>query len=236
MNKGSARQALEDQHGLRKAEAEARARLTYGVSGQEVVSLAAAVIRECHPRGGRLVDIGCGTGTLWHQVSDHVAAYVGVDVCRYEGFPPGAEFFQVDLDSEGVPLTDGSADVLTALGVVECLENPYALMREINRLTRPGALILLSTPNQLSWLSKLTLLLKNHFNAFQGGAGTPMRTALLEGNLLRMAQECGFLDIQVKYPDHGRIPLTAWHWPCRLGFRGRLFSDTLLLMAKRDKR
>jgi SAM-dependent methyltransferase len=216
-----------------RSAAEERVRLSHGISGEEVCRLAAALIHQHHHAGGLLLDIGCGTGVLRAAIGDHITRYTGVDICLYSRFPTDVEFHCVDLNRERVPLDDGSVDVLTALGVIEFLENPYGLMREIKRLTRPGGLILLSTPNQLSWLSKWTLLLRNRFNAFQRGPGTPMIMALLVGDLVRMAQESGFTDIQIKYTDHGRIPFTTCRWPGRLGFRGRRFSDTVILMARR---
>jgi 2-polyprenyl-3-methyl-5-hydroxy-6-metoxy-1,4-benzoquinol methylase len=123
---------------------------------------------------------------------------------------------------------------VAALGTIECLENPRAFVRELTRLAQPGGLILLTTSNQLSLLSKITLLLRNQFNAIRDGAHCPaLITGLLEVDLRRIAAECGLTDIQIQYTDHGRIPFTSWPWPRRLGFRGRAFSDGVLLAARK---
>jgi hypothetical protein len=92
-----------------------------------------------------------------------------------------------------------------------------------------------TTPNQLSLLSKLTLVLKNQFNAFQEAPGLyPAHlTALLEVDLLRIARECGLADPTIRHTDSGRIPFTPWHWP--RGFRGRAFSDNVLLAALKQR-
>jgi hypothetical protein len=92
-----------------------------------------------------------------------------------------------------------------------------------------------TTPNQLSLLSKLSLLLTNQFPAFKEAPGLyPSHlTALLEIDLVRMARECGLVDVAVLYSNRGRFPGTPLHWPAWLGFRGRLFSDNVLLAARK---
>jgi hypothetical protein len=93
--------------------------------------------------------------------------------------------------------------------------------------------VVVTTPNQLSLLSKLTLVVKNQFNAFTERPGSyPAHiTALLEVDLVRIARECGLVEVGIRYTDSGRIPGTARHWPRPLG--GRAFSDNVLLEARR---
>jgi hypothetical protein len=51
--------------------------------------------------------------------------------------------------------------------------------------------VVITTPNQESLLSKLTLLLLNEFNAFRAGSYPAHLTALLEVDRRRIAAECG---------------------------------------------
>ena len=110
-------------------------------------------------------------------------------------------------------------------------------MRELVRLTKPGDWVIVTTANQLSLLSKLTLVLKNQFNAFQEAPGLyPAHIiALLEIDLIRIAKERGLTDIKTDYSNQGRIPFTAWHWFKNLGFRGRTFSDNVLCIGLKPK-
>jgi 2-polyprenyl-3-methyl-5-hydroxy-6-metoxy-1,4-benzoquinol methylase len=212
---------------------EQRARETRGMSGDAVYRLVARALRDRHQHGGTLLDVGCGTGALWAYLSDHFDRYIGSDAVRYDELPDGSEFHQVDIDTGRIPLPDESADVVVAVETIEHVENPRAFVRELTRLTRPGGLVIITTPNQLSLLSKLTLLLKNHFNAFAERPGLyPAHiTALLEIDLLRIARECGLAQATVQYTNSGRIPGTARRWPFRLG--GRAFSDNVLMAARR---
>lgn len=183
-----------------------------------------------------LVDVGCGGGDLAAHVRDLAGEYVGCDLIRYENFPEGqaARFVQCDLNG-AIALGDACADCVVSIETIEHLENPRAFVRELARIAKPGAPIVLTTPNQLSLLSKLTLIVKGEFNAFQEAPGLyPSHiTALVERDLLRIATECGLETPLIRYTDSGRIPFTSRHYPAWLWFRGRAFSDNVLLAARK---
>jgi SAM-dependent methyltransferase len=201
-----------------------------------VYRLAERAVRTRHPGGGVLADVGCGTGALRTVCGGLFDRYIGIDLVRYDELPEEVEFLQADLDTGRAPLADGAADVVVSVETIEHVENPRAFFRELVRLVRPGGWVAVTTPNQLSLLSKLSLLLTNQFPAFKEAPGLyPAHlTALLEIDLIRMARECGLSDIAVLYSNRGRFPGTPLHWPAWLGFRGRLFSDNILVAARKS--
>jgi 2-polyprenyl-3-methyl-5-hydroxy-6-metoxy-1,4-benzoquinol methylase len=184
--------------------------------------------------GDCLVDVGCGAGNLYPYVRDRFQRYVGVDAVRYEGFPPVAEFVQVDLDCAESPLPEGHADVVAAVEVIEHLENPRAFMRKLVQLARPGGTVLVTTPNQLSLLSLLTVAVKGRFNAFQDVHYPAHLTALLPIDLIRIAGECGLHDLEIAYSCSSRMPLTNRRWPslCTRSFPQWLSENVLLIGTK----
>ncbi len=212
---------------------ESRARHSQGNSSDPVYQMVAKAIAQQHSGGGVLIDVGCGNGNLWSFVGDRFHRYIGVDAVRYDGLSPETEFISLDMDTGKTPLPDGFADVVCGVEVIEHLENPRAFMGELVRLTKPGGLVIVTTPNQLSLLSKLTFVFKNQFNAFQEAPGLyPAHiTALLELDLIRIATECKLINIQIHYSNYGRMPFTPWHWSKRLGFHGRAFSDNILCVG-----
>ncbi len=212
-----------------------RAKQSLGGSSDPVYQMVAKALNQLNS-GGILVDVGCGSGRLWSFVGDRVDRYLGVDVVRYDGLPEGIEFIPFDLDSGKVSLSEGIADIVCAVEVIEHLENPRAFVRELVRLVKPGGFVIVTTPNQLSLLSKLTFILKNQFNAFQEAPGLyPAHiTALLEIDLIRIFTESGLTNIQINYSNVGRIPFTPWHWPKRLGLGDRSFSDNLFCIGKKS--
>jgi len=129
-------------------------------------------------------------------------------------------------------MADGVADVVAALETIEHLENPWAFVRRLRALAKPGAWVIVTTPNQMSALSVLTLLVKRRFSAFQDPQYPAHRTALLECDLERAAREAGLEPAEWAYSLHGRVPLTPWHYPLALArCFPRALSDNLMLLA-----
>jgi 2-polyprenyl-3-methyl-5-hydroxy-6-metoxy-1,4-benzoquinol methylase len=215
------------------ASTEIRARLSEGTSDSAIYAVVAHALGAREARG-TVVDLGCGSGRLRAHLGELASRYIGVDAVRYEGFPAAAQFLPCDLESGAVPLPDGAADIAVAVEVIEHLENPRALVRELTRLARPGGWIAVTTPNQLSALSLATLAVKHRFSAFQDVHYPAHRTALLEVDLQRIARECALSDATCEFTLRGRIPLTPWQWP-RLLSRvfPRALSDNILLIARK---
>jgi 2-polyprenyl-3-methyl-5-hydroxy-6-metoxy-1,4-benzoquinol methylase len=213
---------------------DAHARQSLGASDRAIYDMVRRAISERRIEGETLVDVGCGNGNLWPFVSNRFARYAGVDAIRYEGFPSDREFIRCDLDRAKAALPDECADVVVSIETIEHLENPRAFMRELVRLAKPGAWVLITTPNQLSLLSLMTLALKQRFSAFQDAHYPAHITALLEIDVKRIASECGLVEVEVAYSHRGRVVLTPWHYPYGLAkFFPRLLSDNLLLIGRK---
>ncbi len=95
----------------------------------------------------RILDVGCGTGTML----TYLAAFgrtEGVDIdeeaigyCRERGLQ------NVRLgEAANLPFADGTFDLVTALDVIEHLEDDVAALREVGRVLRPGGYLLVTVP------------------------------------------------------------------------------------------
>lgn len=188
---------------------EERAKLSLGSSGNSIYEMVRDVVAKRITSAESLLDLGCGTGNLWPFLSPYFTRYIGVDAVKYDGFPSNGEFHLLNLDDGRVPLADCVADVVVAVETIEHVENPRAFFRELVRLCKPGGTIIVTTPNQLSLLSKLTLIVKNQFNAFTETSYPAHITALLEVDLRRIAIECGLSNIEMHFSHKGRIPGSA---------------------------
>ena len=105
------------------------------------------ICRRVTDRRPRILDVGCGTGANLLMLSKYGDAE-GVDVsedalafCRERGLE------QVKLGAaEKLPYDDATFDLVTALDVVEHLDDDLAGLREMRRVLRPGGRVLLFVP------------------------------------------------------------------------------------------
>jgi 2-polyprenyl-3-methyl-5-hydroxy-6-metoxy-1,4-benzoquinol methylase len=185
---------------------------------------------------GRVLDFGAGTGELINLLSrvDGIEPH-GADIMpRPADIPRSVAWYQADLNEE---LTLGAAgfDAVICSEVIEHLENPRAVFRTLARLLRPQGKLLLTTPNQETLRSYLTLAFRGHFAYFTGANYPAHITALLRMDLARICAETGFSQPQFLYSDYGWMPVTNTTWQ-RFSFgllRGRLFSDNLAMAVTR---
>ena len=98
-------------------------------------------------RRPRILDVGCGTGANLIMLSKHGDAE-GVDIsedalafCRERGLD------KVKLGAgEKLPYEDATFDLVTALDVVEHMDDDLAGLSEMRRVLRPGGRVLLFVP------------------------------------------------------------------------------------------
>jgi len=109
-----------------------------------------ALLRRTLPvrEGLRILDAGCGTGINLEYLSEF-GDVTGVDFadeaiefCRRRGHDAVRQADLTHLD--GWP--DGEWDLVTALDVVEHIEDDGAVVRELVRVTRPGGYLLITVP------------------------------------------------------------------------------------------
>ena len=216
---------------------EDRAALSEGRSSDAIHETVAACLRDRRAHYELIVDLGCGQGDCARTLDGLYEKYIGCDVVRYDRFPetPNVSFRKTDLNRVPFPVEDASASAVVSVEVIEHIENPRALMREMVRIVRPGGWVVVTTPNQVNLTSKIYLLARDQFHAFQEAPGLyPAHiTALVPQDLKRIAGECGLTDVEVRYTDRGRVPFSAYHWPESLGVRGKWFSDNVVFSARR---
>jgi SAM-dependent methyltransferase len=95
----------------------------------------------------RILDVGCGTGTMLSHLASFGKAQ-GVDIDEEAvGYCLERGLTDVRLgEAAKLPFDDGSFDLVTALDVVEHLDDDVGALREMRRVLRPGGRILVTVP------------------------------------------------------------------------------------------
>jgi 2-polyprenyl-3-methyl-5-hydroxy-6-metoxy-1,4-benzoquinol methylase len=110
----------------------------------------------------RLLDAGCGNGRFLKHCSEMKMSLYGVDYSDKQLEFAKKEsntinYSQADLN-EGIPFEDDYFDVIYTSEVIEHLYNPDFFLKEIKRVAKKDALIVISTPNLCSWMSRIMFL------------------------------------------------------------------------------
>jgi SAM-dependent methyltransferase len=115
------------------------------------------------PAGARILDAPCGGGALVAALVDTGYDAFGADVVPAARGLLGGRFLPADFGA-GLPAADASMDVVLAVEGIEHLENPYAFLREIHRVLRPGGLCIITTPNTVSIRSRARFFGSGFYN------------------------------------------------------------------------
>lgn len=108
-----------------------------------------AIERATGLRGGRLVDVGCGTGELVAAAAEH-----GWDSCGAEPMPDaaatarersGGDVRAALLEDSGFP--EGAFDVVSAFHVLEHMPDAATFLELLARWAKPGGYIVVESPN-----------------------------------------------------------------------------------------
>ena len=126
-------------------------------------------------RGKRILEIGCGEGSLLQMLSDRNEVYgvdiseSGVEKTRRKGIPCE----HVDASNETLPYTDGFFDVVITLETIEHVENPHRMLWEIKRVLKENGMLLISIPGEEVYHPFIYpgLFTKKNFTEFLGSNG-----------------------------------------------------------------
>jgi SAM-dependent methyltransferase len=113
----------------------------------------------------RVADVGAGRGALSLRLSEFLAAR-GLDprehVFPCDLIPASFEVEALQCRQTGadgrLPFEDARFEATVSIEVIEHVEDQFAFLRELVRVTQPGGLIVVTTPNTLHMVSRLRTL------------------------------------------------------------------------------
>ena len=160
---------------------------------------------------GTVLDLGCGNGSLSHELSKLGFKVYGLDrsdsgiqIAR-EAFPE-VQFSLGDVEEElsPQPFHAESFDVVVSTEVVEHLYRPRRLIKNAFGLLKPSGHFIVSTPYH-GWLKNVVLAITGkmdkHFTAHWDGGHIKFWS---RDTLSRLLTEQGFTDL--RFVGTGRVP------------------------------
>lgn len=110
------------------------------------------------PVGAKVLDAPCGDGEVAVALAKSGLEVHGADLAD-ELTPEaraalGDRFRLTDLNGK-LPWADSRFDVVLSVEGIEHLENAFAFVREVHRVTRPSGVFIITTPNSISIRSRV---------------------------------------------------------------------------------
>jgi glycosyltransferase involved in cell wall biosynthesis/precorrin-6B methylase 2 len=108
----------------------------------------------------RVLDLGCGDGSLAERLRAAGHTVVGVDQVKREGVGQRVDqFVEADLEDELPEEVGDGFDVVVAIDVLGHVRDPEALLRRAGARLRPGGTLLVNVPNFGHWYPRARVAL-----------------------------------------------------------------------------
>jgi SAM-dependent methyltransferase len=157
------------------------------------------------PTGSAVLDIGCGSGAWLERLADQgFTDLLGLDIDTAQFKSSRARGLQANLDFDELGLESQSFALITAIELIEHLENPGRLFLHATRLLSPGGVLLLTTPNIESTLARMRFLLTGKLKQFDDKGDQTHVYPVLSTCLERVVRRYGLaIESRWGYPEDG---------------------------------
>jgi len=167
-----------------------------------------ALVRRLPPmdRDGAVLDVGCGTGAWLERLARHgFGNLYGIDVEPPRAGCTSAQLFRMNLDKDDLRFAGVQFQLITAIEVIEHIENVGRLLGLVESHLKDDGVFLLTTPNIHSLQSRLRFLLKGELQFFDEKADRTHIQPFVFTGLRRMLSR------------HGLRVRNSWSFPERGG-------------------
>ena len=177
-------------------------------------------ILACLTQEMTVLDLGAGSGNVeYMNFKGHVAKMCGVDLDPRVVDNPMLDEGRI-ADGGAIPYGDGVFDLVFCDNVLEHLDDPIGIFREVARVLKPGGLFLFKTPNKWHYMPSISRATPHSFHRFvnrlRGRAETetfPTRyRANTKPDVIRLADQSG-LSVRDIQRVEGRPEYLRMAWP-----------------------
>lgn len=120
---------------------------------------------------GEILDFGAGEGALSARLSDLGYRVTAADMDSDNFKCKEANFFKLNFNSSVeiesfVTANEGRFDAVLGVEVIEHVQDQWLYARNLMRMLKPGGVVLITTPNTESWMSRLQFFRTGRFHQF----------------------------------------------------------------------
>ena len=168
---------------------------------ERVLELVATLV----PQGETALDLGTGKGAMARKLAENGYRVTAVDIDLNEfTSQSGMEFIECDFNDVEkfrslASEHSASFDLTLGIEVIEHVENPWEYLRNLEKMTRPGGFLIVTTPNPAAWHSRLTFLLRGEFDDFGSRGQSGHINPIAPWELERIVQSLGLDIIESTY-------------------------------------
>nr|WP_288499264.1 methyltransferase domain-containing protein [uncultured Pseudomonas sp.] len=131
----------------------------------------AEVVSKKAPSGGSILDFGAGEGALSERLFDMGYKVTAADKDAENFKSKNCDFFSINFDKpdevdDFIQEHAGLFDVVLGVEVIEHVQDQWKYVRQLMTMVKPGGVVLITTPNTTSWLSRVIFLLTGRFHQF----------------------------------------------------------------------
>lgn len=146
-----------------------------------------------YSRDVSILDCGAGTGAWIERLRKGGYQKIKAVEKNKKDFQSTFPFFELDLNSEFSELIREKFDVITAIEIIEHLENPSNFLRQCEYLLKPGGSLVITTPNIEAAPSRLKFLVVGQLRHFDDWGDKTHITPISVYMLRRIASKNGFV-------------------------------------------
>ncbi len=159
--------------------------------------------------GATILDVGCGTGSLLHEIQK-LGSYelLGVEYradAANQARQHGIAVWTGELEDADIPAS--SVDLCVMEHVIEHVRNPIETLQRIKTLLKPGGMVIGETPNLRCFDADL-------FKSYWGGGHAPRHLWLFQpASMKKTLRDCGFDNMAITHPVYSaHLALSVQHW------------------------
>lgn len=131
-------------------------------------------LRSMLPIGSKILDFGAGEGALSQRLSDMGYTVIAVDVNEKDFKAKNVEFKKLNFNirHEMDTFLENNLtgfDAVLGIETIEHIHDPWQYVDDLLSMVKENGLILITTPNTASWLSRFIFLFTGRFHQFGDG-------------------------------------------------------------------